>query len=489
MSLPWPWWRPGLALLVLVIGSTACAVDPDRPLPAPVPALTGVHPCTPAELGSTEQGPIAAPGGVTFSCATLTVALDHPGLRLEPRHSGELALPVAVSDNVTAPRGVLLRLAGGPGQPGLPLAADITAGEIAPEVLRDYRLVFLDQRGTGDGALRCPELQQALGASDLAVPPVSAVEACGRLLGTARRFYTTVDTVADLDALRQALKVNQLSIDAVSYGTFVAARYAVTHPDRVARLVLDSVVPHDGPGPLQTAVLGRTARVLALVCRETACRTDPAADLAAVVRTRRNGPEMLDTLAALTVGKPRLRAVPAALRAAARGNHTALDAIIDSVRRERAATPDQLSQGLRASTLCQDLRGPWGDATTPTAGRVKTTRAAAAELPDDVFLPYDRNTAEGNGRMVTCQSWPATPVISYPAGLFPPLGGRDLPAVPVLLLAGDRDLLTPLDWAQWEAARAPTGRLVIVPGSGHITQRPDNGPVGRTEVARFLTER
>ncbi len=478
-----------LALLVAVgLSAAGCADDPDRPLPAPEPILTGSHPCTPGELGSSDPGPVAKPGGVTFSCARLTVPLDHPGLRAQPRHSGELALPVAVSDNVGAPRGVLIRLTGGPGQPGLAQAADITATELAPEVTRDYRLVFIDQRGTGVGALRCPELQLTSGANDLDPPKEGAVQACGQRLGGVRRFYSTADTVADLEALRQALRVPKLSVDGVSYGTFVAARYAITHPDRVARLVLDSVVPHDGPEALETVVLGGTARVLNLVCERTACGTDPVADLAKVVRTRHDGPELLATITVLTSGKPDLNAVPAALHRAAAGDYAALDAIIDTVRRNQAVRPEQLSLGLHASTLCQDMHGPWGDASTPVAGRAEAIHTAVDALPDDAFLPYDRAAAADNGRMVTCRLWPNTPVLSYPAGIVLPAGTHNLPAVPVLLLAGDHDLLTPMEWAQREASRAPAGRLVVIPGAGHVTQRAANGPLARAEVARFLTE-
>ena len=52
--------------------------------------------------------------------------------------------------------------------------------------------------------------------------------------------------MADLEALRVALGADKLTLDGVSYGTFVAERYAMAHPDRVARLVLDSVVPAAG---------------------------------------------------------------------------------------------------------------------------------------------------------------------------------------------------------------------------------------------------
>jgi pimeloyl-ACP methyl ester carboxylesterase len=51
----------------------------------------------------------------------------------------------------------------------------------------------------------------------------------------------------------------------------------------------------------------------------------------------------------------------------------------------------------------------------------------------------------------------------------PPAGGR-LPDVPVLLIAGDSDLSTPLEWARREAERAPQGHLMVVPGAGHSVQ-------------------
>jgi pimeloyl-ACP methyl ester carboxylesterase len=71
-------------------------------------------------------------------------------------------------------------------------------------------------------------------------------------------------------------------------------------------------------------------------------------------------------------------------------------------------------------------------------------------------------------------------VVSFPSG-------ADLPPVPTLLLAGDHDLSTPLAWTQHEATHATHAHLVVVPGSGHITQNTGNGPAGRAAVTAFLT--
>jgi pimeloyl-ACP methyl ester carboxylesterase len=442
------------------------------PVVDPVPVLSGPNPCAASAAGS--------PGGATWRCAMLTVPLDHAGLHPGPKLAEQMSLQVAMADNVDAPRGVLIFLTGGPGQPGVPFATSVASQLLDRAVLRDYRLVLIDQRGTGGGALQCPQLQQAMGSSDLTVPPTGAVQACAQAIGERRQFFTTADTVADLDELRRALGVDKISFDGVSYGTFVAERYAITHPDRVSRLVLDSIVPHDNLDPLELAGITRTTDVLRMVCKEIGCTTDPAQDLSEVVRARHDGPELYDTLTSLSVGQPRLTDIPAALHDATRGDYTGLDAIVAAERQNQAAEADELSQGLHASTMCEDLHGPWGDAATPVAGRAAATGAAVAGLSDAAVFPYDRAAAAANGIAVTCEQWPSTPVVPF-------LAGQDLPAVPVLLLAGDHDLSTPLLWAQQEAARAPRGHLVVIPGSGHSTQSGDNGPVGRATVTAFLT--
>jgi pimeloyl-ACP methyl ester carboxylesterase len=63
----------------------------------------------------------------------------------------------------------------------------------------------------------------------------------------------------------------------------------------------------------------------------------------------------------------------------------------------------------------------------------------------------------------------------------------DLPPVPVLLLAGEHDLSTPLAWAREEANKAPDGRLVLVPGAGHSVQTRAHDPAVRRILIRFLT--
>jgi pimeloyl-ACP methyl ester carboxylesterase len=58
--------------------------------------------------------------------------------------------------------------------------------------------------------------------------------------------------------------------------------------------------------------------------------------------------------------------------------------------------------------------------------------------------------------------------------------------VPVLLVNGDHDLSTPLEWAREEARRAPKGRLVVVRGASHSVQTRERGTAGRAAVQAFL---
>jgi pimeloyl-ACP methyl ester carboxylesterase len=425
----------------------------------PQPRLSGVHTCMRSLHGT---------------CGTLSVRLDHSG-----KTQGRLRLQVAMVGPAHPRRGVLVFLTGGPGQPGarfLP-TIDVRLGT----ALEGYRVVMLDQRGTGRGALSCPALQRAEGASDLAVPPLSALRDCAARIGAKRRFFTTADTVADLDQLRAALGVDRWTLDGVSYGTFTAERYALAHPERVARLVLDSVVPQDGINPFQLETIHAVPRVLRAACAARHCGSHPVADLAAVIRARYDGPQLLDTLVTLSIADPDFRAVPRALSDARAGRPQRLDRLMAAVRRGDALPATFLSQGLHDSTLCEDYLQPWGGPAVPVVARKQAIRRAAGQLmPADVY-PFDLATATGNGELITCENWP-------PVSVEATAPGQDLPNVPVLLLAGDRDLSTPMVWAQGEAGHAQRGRLVVVHGAGHSVQLRAKNPAGRKALIKFLSQ-
>lgn len=448
-----------------------------------VAVIAGTTPATPSAGVATTVKPARVgeitprapcPDAPEFTCGTLTVPFDHSGAT-----PGTLGLHVAVTGNTTAPKGDLLFLTGGPGQPGVP-AMRRMASRLAP-VLESYRLVMYDQRGTGRDALRCPGLQEDMGSSDLAVPRGRSRAECAAALGPNARYYSTADTVADIDLLRRALGDRRLTLDGVSYGSFVAERYALAHPAHVTRLVLDSVVPQQGYDPLDLAALPASARVLRAACLATGCTTDPAADLAATVRRYGNGARILSALTGYGFVDPDYGGVPEILHEAAAGQPSKLRDLFDLVRRQVDAAPaEELSQGLHSAALCADSHFPWGTTDTPVAGRAAALERTRRRLTAEQTWPYDPATATGLGSLLVCLGWPREPVPPTPPGR------RRLPNVPVLLLGGDRDLSTPYELLHQQARSVHNPLIVIVPGAGHSVQNRAANPAGRQAVYDFL---
>jgi pimeloyl-ACP methyl ester carboxylesterase len=438
-------------LLPLIVAALAVV----GPAAARRAALHGAHPCA---------------GVSGYTCATLDVPLDHA----HPAR-GTLHLQVGMGDNTNAPRGVLLVLSGGPGQPGLPLLDSYVSRALSAE-RNQYRIVVFDQRGTGAGALDCSAMQHQMGSSDLTSPSARAVRACARKLGARRAFFGTDDVVADMDQLRRALGVDRWSLDGISYGTYVGERYGLAYPSHVSKLVLDSVVPQTGLFDGGVVEFAAVKRVLGSVCGR-GC----VSDLAAVVRSDRLGPQLLDALTFDSIADPTYRRfwdVPTALRAARHGNRTLLNRFLAAASTYQRDTPSPaLDQGLHASALCADWRYPWGTSAAPLAGRGAKLRAAVARIPAKRLYPFDVRTALDNGFVRQCLPWSPTTPTPLPNGKL---------RVPTLLLSGDHDLSTPLAWAREELRLTTRGKLVVVPGAGHSTQSRAVSNVGRAAVARFL---
>ena len=164
---------------------------------------------------------------------------------------------------------------------------------------------MIDQRGTGAAAIDCPKLQYEVGSSDITPPSPGAVQECADLIGPSRDYYTTADTVADLEDLREALRVPRGTISGVSYGAFVAPEYGLAHPFRVSRMVLDSVAPQRARR--RSTPRARPRRVRAAGgCKEQKCGYDPAEELAAVVRRHGNGVGVFDLLVTASIVDPKL---------------------------------------------------------------------------------------------------------------------------------------------------------------------------------------
>jgi pimeloyl-ACP methyl ester carboxylesterase len=413
--------------------------------------------------------------GSPLLCARITVPLDRSGAV-----PGTLKLNVERLRSRGARQGAMIALAGGPGEAATPYTFDWAFD--FRSALRTRDLVVFDQRGTGlSGALRCRRL---FGRSiRTPLQQAQAGERCARSIGARRAFYTTRDSVDDLDAVRRAVGVDKITLFGVSYGTKVALGYAAKYPQHVERLVLDSVVEPNGPGPFSEESFAAIPRVLRNLCLSGCERTtkDVVGDLAAVL-TRMHGGLLYGPLVGADgrrqrarIGRirllgllwegdfdPTLRAeLPGALNSARAGDTAPLLRL--ALRSERGIGPTFerfMSEALYATTTCEEGPLPWDRATPPDARRA-AAEAAVRGLPAPLLAPFDRTAALfWSTPFQLCARWPNAPA-------DPQLPYGPFPAVPTLILAGEDDLRTPLEAARRVAARIPGATLITAQEVGH----------------------
>jgi pimeloyl-ACP methyl ester carboxylesterase len=426
---------------------------------------------------------------VEADCAHVRVPLDRSGAT-----PGSVRLRVA---RFTPPsrRPTLLYLSGGPGGAGVQELSDVLFA--ASGLDRGFNLVSYDQRGTGySGLLRCRAVER-----DERLRSTAAGADCARRLGARRAFYTTRDSVEDMEALRQALGVKKLTLFGISYGTKLALAYARAHPDHVARIALDSVLDPDDTDPFGVEPYRAMGATLAALC-PARCRglsADPAGDLARLADRLRAAPlrgvsydargrPRRGTLTALALSdlmfdsdyNPAIRAgIPVAVRAALEHRDAAplLRLIRSAAWLSRLPSPRVFSTA-RYAAVCEETPLPWPRGAA-TADRSRRAREQAAALGPDAFLPFRYPEAEAD-EIDLCLRWPE-------ASAPPPLGGA-YPAVPALVLQGGEDLRTPPAGSARVAAALGAQRVVI-PGVGHAVVGGDPSRCGIRRLYAFLRGR
>ncbi|MFJ4819536.1 alpha/beta hydrolase [Streptomyces sp. NPDC088801] len=186
----------------------------------------------------------------TLQCASLKVPLDH-----RRPHGKKITLALSrVPHTARTYQGPLLVNPGGPGGSGLTLAGFV-ASSLPAKVAAQYDVIGFDPRGVGASkpALDCkPGHFDPVRPNSLPTTPAiekanldrarSFAAACGKKYGHLLPYVNTTSAVRDMDAIRQALGAKKINYFGYSYGTYLGAVYAKFFPQRVRRLVLDSVV-------------------------------------------------------------------------------------------------------------------------------------------------------------------------------------------------------------------------------------------------------
>ncbi len=363
-------------------------------------------------------------------------------------------------------------LAGGPGQGATEVMAQVSwLGEANEH--RD--LVFVDMRGTGgSNKLACAAPDPADLAARLELDAgLDEVDACLAALDADTAQYTTPRFIADLDAVRAALGYEQINLYGGSYGSRAGLAYIAAHPEHARSAVLDGLAPYALKLFLTFGEDGRQAleRLFADCAADPHCGeafpdlatrfwpwldglrpSDAAQALPTVtIRDPRTGLQSLDVpisrdavasaIRGLLYSADMASLLPLAL-------HQAIDGDLEPLLAQSLVLgdgmEDGMASGLMLSVAClEDI---------PRITDEERAIAAAEPFLGSVLI--DMFTA-------ACSRWT---VGTVPDSLFEPVQSD----VPVLLLSGGEDPVTPVRWAIEAARTLPNAILVTVPATGHI---------------------
>jgi pimeloyl-ACP methyl ester carboxylesterase len=451
--------------------STATAAPPVSrsiatfaPGPCPVPNVAGVP--------QLDLGP-------DFSCGHLTVPED----RAQPDGPTIRVGVARVKAASPTPRpDPIVWLTGGPGGTAI-ATANLT---VAKGINADRDIIFVDQRGTlhAQPPLACPEIdafqREALGLPTIdpvtAAKSDAATRAChDRLAGQGVNLaaYDTTQNAADIADLRVALGIEQWNVRGVSYGTDLALQLLRDHPQGIRSVVLDSVVPPqlnliDGLWP--NAAAGYQALFDACAAQAACAAAYPhlRAEFTATVRRLDQQPltaqvpnpaggpaipvvldgyKLANLLNVLALNPGSLTDAPAILHAVATGDPApAAQALLQTI-----SPPGLNGFGLQFGVVCREHTA----FTNPEKVHAEAKRALP-DVPDRVLAAP-----------------PQVPRIFPDCGLWN--AGRANPAtgqptssdVPVLLLNGTLDGITPPAWAETAANGLTNSTVLLFPGAGH----------------------
>jgi pimeloyl-ACP methyl ester carboxylesterase len=434
-------------------------------------------------------------------CGTLRVPLD----RADPGQ-GTIGIGFELYPRLDTahPRGgIIASIEGGP---GYSTTDDRTSRlELSRPLMRHRDLLLVDLRGTGlSHPLDCRAFSRSTDRY------LVRAGRCAAELGPSRDLYDTHQAVEDVADVLAALRAAPGTVDLYgdSYGTYFAQAFAARHPQLLRSVVLDGAYPTPGTDPLFGDLATATQRALRLVCqRAPACAArgeDPVAVVAAFVAEVRAHPVIgfardADGVAArLRVDEvavslmiqsgywnlPMYRDLLGAIRAHAAGDDRPLLRLAAETREVNGggADPRSWSEGLYLAVTCHDYPQPWNVA-DGVAARRAAFQTALAHLDPAGYAPVSPGawlTPEYEGA-TACLRWPA-PATDDPAAPAVPVW----PDVPVLVVNGDLDTITPSADAQVVAARFPHATFVEIANSVHVTALADRDACASRIVRHFV---
>jgi pimeloyl-ACP methyl ester carboxylesterase len=458
-------------------------------------------------------------------CGHIRRALD-PGLRGGPTIPIAFEWIPAGDRHAGAP--TIVAVEGGPGYPSSGSEEEY-AGTFAP-ALATHNLLMVDNRGTGRSAvIRCPSLDGFPRRRRASGPVFAAlVGRCGERLDhlyrtRSHRFIHAADlfateyAVGDLHAVLDRLRTGPVTLYGDSYGSWFAQAYMARYPTTLRAVILDSTYAIHGLDPYyaSSGLSGRAA--LDRVCsRSLACRTaapsgSPVGRLGKLLAQLRRAPirgsvRVPGGRRTISVTPRRLvdlfqdggsdpypwRELDASVRAALAGQDTPLERLlVDEDDNFGSSDPGEFSDGDYMAVSCTDYRQLFS-IHAPPAVRRRQLAASIAHAPRGAFAPFTAaqwvTMSAYQETYDSCLDWPA-PV--HEAPLLAPVGHHRLPAaVPVLVVGGDLDDLTPLhDVRRFAPRLGRRVRVVDLHNTVHVTSEGDTYLSDGAACARSIIDR
>lgn len=243
-------WAAMVAMVVVALLLTSCTISIGKTSASATKTPTPQTGISRTTCWFTSQQ--RAVEGKDYTCYWLTVPEDRSDGR-----SKLIRLAIAIFKTASTPAAAdpVITLQGGPGGRWIQDLAPLLSPALVSVLYGNHDVILVDQRGTGysQPSLACPEVDalQYQTNADLSIAQqnkqqADALAACrSRLVGQGVNLngYTTLADANDVHDLIQALKLTQVDLYGVSYGTRLALEVMRSFPQGVRSVVLDSTVP------------------------------------------------------------------------------------------------------------------------------------------------------------------------------------------------------------------------------------------------------